>query len=68
MGKFEEAVKYLNQAYERRPEAEIAAHLGEALWMFNRQDEARRIWREGVKQDASNATLQETMKRFGVQP
>lgn len=68
MGKFEEAVKYLNRAYERRPEAEIAAHLGEALWMLNRQDEARRIWLEGVKQDASNATLQETMKRFGVKP
>lgn len=68
MGQFEEAVDYLKRAYERRPEAEIAAHLGEALWRLNRQDEARRIWKEGVAQDATNKTLLETMNRFGVQP
>lgn len=68
MGQFAEAVDYLKRAYERRPEAEIAAHLGEALWRLNQQDEARRIWKEGFAQDATNATLLETMKRFGVQP
>lgn len=68
MGQFAEAVDYLQRAYERRPEAEIAAHFGEALWRFNRQDEARRVWKEGFAQDPSNATLLETTKRFGVQP
>jgi tetratricopeptide (TPR) repeat protein len=68
MGQFKEAVDYLERAYARRPEAEIAAHLGEALWRLNRQDEAKKIWQQGVAQDATNATLRETMKRFGVQP
>lgn len=68
MGQFEEAVDYLSRAYALRPEAEIAAHLGEALWRLKRQDEARRVWKEGVEQDATNKTLLETMNRFGVQP
>lgn len=68
MGNYQEAVNYLRRAYERRPEAEIAAHLGEALWKLGDQNEAKKIWAEGVSKDASNTTLQETLKRFGVQP
>ena len=68
LGNLKEAVDYLERAYALRPEAEIAAHLGEVLWRLNRQEEAKRIWQQGVTQDASNATLRETMKRFGVQP
>jgi tetratricopeptide (TPR) repeat protein len=68
MGQYKEAVDYLQRAYERRPEAEIAAHLGEALWKLGDQTEARKIWAEGVVQDASNKTLQDTLKRFGVRP
>jgi tetratricopeptide (TPR) repeat protein len=68
MGQFKEAVDYLQRAYAIRPEAEISAHLGEALWKLGRQSEARTIWAQGVSQDASNKTLQETLKRFGVKP
>lgn len=68
MGQFKDAVDYLQRAYAIRPEAEIAAHLGEALWMSGQQSEARQIWAKGVSQDASNTTLQETLKRFGVKP
>jgi tetratricopeptide (TPR) repeat protein len=68
MGQFQEAVDYLQRAYAIRPEAEIAAHLGEALWKLGRQSEARAIWAQGVSQDASNKTLLETLKRFGVKP
>ena len=68
MGQLKEAVDYLERAYERRPEADIAAHLGEVLWKLNRQDDARRIWAQGVVQDPANTTLLDTMKRFGVRP
>jgi tetratricopeptide (TPR) repeat protein len=68
MGQFKEAVDYLQRAYAIRPEAEIAAHLGEALWKLGQQSEARTIWAQGVSQDASNKTLQDTLKRFGVKP
>ena len=68
MGQYKEAVDYLQRAYDRRPEAEIAAHLGEALWKSGQQEAARKVWQEGLTKDASNTTLQETLKRFGVRP
>lgn len=68
MGQYKEAVEYLQRAYEKRPEAEIAAHLGEALWKMGQQSEARKVWQEGMSKEPSNATLIETLKRFGVKP
>ncbi|MDN3988487.1 tetratricopeptide repeat protein [Zwartia vadi] len=68
MGHYKDAVEYLQRAYSLRPEAEIAAHLGEALWQLGDQAEARKVWAQGVTQDASNKTLQDTLKRFGVRP
>ena len=32
-----------------RPDTEIAAHLGEVLWVSGQRDEARRVWREGAR-------------------
>jgi predicted negative regulator of RcsB-dependent stress response len=56
------------RAYVKRPEADIAAHLGEVYWAQGDQDKARALWREGLAKEAGNATLVETMKRFGVAP
>ncbi len=68
MGQYKEAVEYLQRAYAMRPEAEIAAHLGEALWKLGQQNEARKVWQEGMSKEPTNTTLLETLKRFGVQP
>ena len=68
MGQYKEAVEYLQRAYEKRPEAEIAAHLGEALWKMGQQSEARKVWQEGIAKEPANATLIDTLKRFGVKP
>ncbi|HWP18143.1 MAG TPA: tetratricopeptide repeat protein [Burkholderiaceae bacterium] len=66
MGRREEALKHLQRAFEARPDAEIAAHLGEVLWMLGRKDEARRVWREGRERDATNEVLRETLTRLKV--
>ena len=58
----------MEAAYKKRPDPEIAAHLGEVLWVQGHHDEARRIWRDGLRQDMDNETLQKTLKRFGVTP
>jgi len=42
-GKFDEAIEWLKGAYQQFPDPEIAAHLGEALWMNGEQNEARQI-------------------------
>jgi tetratricopeptide (TPR) repeat protein len=64
LGNREEAARLLRQAYAIRPDTEIAAHLGEVLWVLGRQDEALRVWREGKTRDASNDVLRETLARL----
>lgn len=64
LGNRAEALRLLQQAYAARPDAEIAAHLGEVLWVEGRRDEALRVWREGRQRDAGNEVLRETVARF----
>ncbi|WP_423930501.1 tetratricopeptide repeat protein [Dokdonella sp.] len=64
LGNLDEAVKLLRKAYEKQPDGEVAAHLGEVLWVRGDRDEARRIWAEGRKKDAENKVLIETMNRL----
>jgi tetratricopeptide (TPR) repeat protein len=68
LGNHTEAVRLLRQAWATRPDTEIGAHLGEALWVSGQQDEARRIWREARTRDAENDVLRETLKRLRVEP
>ena len=64
MGNLGAALSYLQKAYKDRADAEIAAHLGEVLWKMKRQDEAIKIWREGLNTAPNNETLQETLQRL----
>lgn len=68
MGNKAEALRLLDGAYKSRPDAEIAAHLGEVLWSLGQRDRAQAIWKEGLLLNAENETLLETLKRFGVRP
>jgi tetratricopeptide (TPR) repeat protein len=64
LGNLSAALNYLQKAYKDRADAEIAAHLGEVLWMMQRQDEAIQVWREGLNLAPANETLQETLQRL----
>ncbi|MFM1759977.1 MAG: hypothetical protein RLY75_1248 [Pseudomonadota bacterium] len=64
MGKNALALEQLQQAFGMKPEADIAAHIGEVLWVMNRPVEAEDVWRKGQQLDANNATLKETLKRL----
>ena len=66
LGNHEKALTILQAAFKRQPDAEIAAHLGEVLWILGRQDEARSIWREGARLSRDNETLLETLKRLQI--
>ncbi len=63
-----EALRILQNAYKARPDAEIAAHLGEVLLSLEQKDQALRVWREGLQINAENETLLETLKRLSVKP
>ena len=64
LGNHAEALRLLRQAYAARPDTEIAAHLGEVLWVMGQREEAVRIWREGRQRDAANDVLRETLARL----
>ena len=66
LGNRDEAVRLLREAYRGQPDAEIAAHLGEVLWVNGQTDEARRIFSEARKRDAGNDVLRETLARLRV--
>lgn len=65
-GNTAEAIRLLRQAYDARPDPEIAAHLGEVLWTAGRRNEARVIWRDARGRDAANTVLRETLARLKV--
>ena len=68
MGNRAEALRILDTAYKARPDAEIAAHLGEVLWAIGQRDRAQAIWKEGLLLNSENETLLETLKRLRVKP
>ncbi len=68
MGNVSEAQRILEAAFKTKPDAEIAAHLGEVLWSQGRKTEATAIWKAGLQLNSSQATLLETLKRLGVKP
>ena len=65
-GNLAEALHLLQGAFKAKPDAEIAAHLGEVLWTLGRRDEALNVWKEGSQINADNETLLDTLKRLRV--
>ena len=66
MGQLHEARTTLERAYQLKPEADVAAHLGEVMWSLGDRDDARRIWREARQKETDNETLKATLQRLKV--
>jgi len=58
------AIEYLRRAYELQADPEIAAHLGEVLWMDGAKDEAREIWEQAAEAAPDHTVLKQIMERF----
>ncbi len=67
-GNSTEAIRLLQGAFQARPDAEIAAHLGEVLWSVGQKDQASAIWKEGSGLNPQNETLRDTMQRLRGKP
>ena len=63
-GNHAQALRILQEAYLARPDAEIAAHLGEVLWAMNQREEASAAWRKGLDLNANSETLKSTILRL----
>lgn len=66
LGNYELARHYLEAAFLRLPDPEVAAHFGEVLWQSGARTEARQVWREGLKAAPDHPTLLETLNRLDV--
>lgn len=65
-GRPAEALPYLEKAMQLMPNHEIAAHLGEVLWVLGKHKQARAIWKRGIEDDPDSDILKETLRRLQV--
>lgn len=64
MGNAKDGLDFLQRAFAKRPDPEIAAHIGEVLWARGQKQDAEKVWRDASKGSPDNELLQSTMKRF----
>ena len=64
LGKNEEALALLGKAYLSYPDGEVGAHLGEVLWVEGKQDEARKVWNNSLRQQPDHPILRSTLERL----
>ena len=63
----DESEALLREAHKAFPDPEVAAHLGEVLWVQGRQFEARDVWRDGLSRVPDHPIILEALKRLGAE-
>ena len=66
MGNHQKAIEHLRRAVELSKDPEIAAHLGEVLWVSGKKQEALDVWEKSLENNPDDAVLMDVMKRFGL--
>ncbi len=66
LGNFANAIEYLERAYKIRQDADVAVHLGEALWAVGRKPEAEKFWVQASRKEPESDLLRQTLLRFNV--
>ncbi|MGS1080184.1 tetratricopeptide repeat protein [Pseudoxanthomonas beigongshangi] len=66
LGRLPEALVQLRRAFTLQKDPEIAAHVGEVLWVMGQKDEARKYFDEARKLDPENRSLQRALEKTGA--
>lgn len=66
LGRNEEALEQLRRAFTLQKDPEIAAHVGEVLWVLGKKDEARKYFDEARKLDPENRALRRALSKTGA--
>ena len=66
MGRYEEALQLLRHAMDLGEDPEIAAHLGEVLWVTGDRDAAREVWGNALESTPDDKKLLDVKERFGL--
>lgn len=64
LGRDAEALRNLRRAFALQKDAEIAAHLGEVLWLGGDKDGARVVWKQGLAIDKDNRAIQRVVQAY----
>ena len=64
LGNLDIAKQFIKKAYAINKDPEIAAHLGEILWVQGKKEEAKNVWKDSLNRHPSNTVLIETTNRF----
>ncbi len=64
LGNTQKALEYLQKAYEKQKENEIAAHLAEVLWALDRKDEAKELFNKAIKDAPNDEYLLDFQRRI----
>ena len=64
LGNYEEAIKLLEQALNDFPDHEVAAHLGEALWVTGQQQRANQVWGDALQRTPDSIILKRVIDRL----
>ncbi|MFK7829125.1 MAG: tetratricopeptide repeat protein [Congregibacter sp.] len=65
-GELERAIQFLTRAYTSFPDPEVAAHLGEVLWMHGDTNGAMIVWRAAINKNPQHLVLNATLDRLGI--
>ncbi|WP_188862186.1 tetratricopeptide repeat protein [Marinobacterium nitratireducens] len=65
LGRLDEAIDYLQRAYENFPEPEVASHLIRAYWADNQRNRARELLELHLSEDPQNEHLREAVEYIG---
>lgn len=66
LGRVRDALPQLRRAFVLQKDPEIAAHLGEVLWVSGDKAEARRYFEEARRLDPENRALQRALRKTGA--
>jgi len=66
LGRNAEALVELRRAFALQKDPEIAAHLGEVLWVMDQKVEARRYFDEARRLDPDNRALKRALEKTGA--
>ena len=64
LGNLSQSIKLLTEALQKFPDQEVAAHLGEVLWVNGEKEKARKVWRQGLKLKPENPSLKRVIERL----
>ena len=64
LGNYDKAIRLLRRALSRFEDVEIAAHLGEVLWVSGKKEEARSVWQKALKKSPGDPKIENTMRRL----